>query len=151
MNKKKYRKAIFAPTYSKSDDGKIEYIILKRKKHWHGWEFCKGKIEKGETKLQAVKRETIEETGLKPMHIKRFNVKGLFRYKKRLKDRPEIIGQTYTLYSVKVKKPLNNKIKVDTKEHYLGKWVTFEKAVKILSWQDQKRCLKIVDKWLKDK
>ena len=42
----KYRKSVFGVAYCKDNDGKIEYIILKRKKHWKGWEFPKGKIEK---------------------------------------------------------------------------------------------------------
>ena len=61
----KYRKAVFAVTYYITPEGKIEYLILKRKKHWKGWEFPKGKIEKFETKKAAARREVNEETGLK--------------------------------------------------------------------------------------
>lgn len=146
MKKGKYRKAVFSLVYS-IVDGKPEYIILKRKKHWKGWEFPKGKIEKGENKIQTVRRETKEETGLKAVKIKRFHISGLYRYKKFLKDRPGVVGQTYTLYSTLVKKG-NGKIKVDSIEHYYGKWVGFSEAYNILTWVDQKRCLKIVDKWL---
>ena len=78
-NKKiKYRKAVFGVAYSKNKDGKIEYIILKRKKHWKGWEFPKGGIERGEKIIDAVKREVREETGLKCINIKKLNFSGKF-------------------------------------------------------------------------
>lgn len=141
---KKYRHAIFAVVYAITND-KVEYAILKRKKHWVGWEFTKGKIEKFETKGMAARRETEEETGLKILKIKRFHIDGFYRYKKKLNDRPGIIGQTYHLFAVRAKK---GKIKVDKKEHSFGKWMSFEEAMKKLTWEDQKKCLKIVNDWL---
>ena len=55
---KKYRKAVFVVVYSKTPKG-VEYLILKRKKHWKGWEFTKGKIERFELKevLQMIREE----------------------------------------------------------------------------------------------
>ncbi|MCX6750798.1 MAG: NUDIX domain-containing protein [Candidatus Pacearchaeota archaeon] len=147
---KKYRKAIFGVTYSKNSEGKIEYIILKRKKHWKGWEFPKGKIEKFETKRMAVRREVGEETGLKILRIKRFKEKGVYLYHKKLWDRPDKIGQTYHLFAVQVEKG-NGKLKLDPIEHNGYKWVSFEEAQKKLTWPNQKRCLKIVNDWLKKK
>ena len=139
---KKYRKAVFIVTYVK-EKNKIFYLILKRKLHWKGWEFPKGKIEKFEMKRMAVKREVKEETGLQILKIKKFNVHGKYKYKKMLKDRPGIIGQTYHLYAVEVKK---GKVILDKKEHSDYKWLESEKAIKKLTWNNQKKCLKIVDK-----
>ncbi len=143
----KYRKAIFGVAYSVDSDGNVEYVVLKRKKHWKGWEFPKGKIERFEFKRRTARREVEEETGLKVLKIKRFHIDGLYRYKKKLKDRPGVIGQTYHLFAVKVDKR-NGKIKVDDKEHSYGKWVSYGKAMKLLTWADQKKCLKIVNDWL---
>ncbi len=142
----KYRKGIFAVTYS-TLDGEIKYLILKRKHHWVGWEFVKGKIEKFEMKRAAARRETQEETGLKILKIKNFNVSGSYKYQKQLKDRPGIIGQTYHLFGVEVKK---GKVKIDKLEHSDYKWVSFGEAMKKLTWPDQRECLKIVDSWLKN-
>jgi len=147
MKKGKYRHAIFAVVYAISD-GKVEYAILKRKKHWKGWEFTKGKIEKFETKRMAAKREAREETGQKILKVKNFHIHGSYKYKKILKDRPGIIGQTYHLFAIKVKK---GRIKIDRKEHYYGKWMSFEEAMKKITWQDQKKCLKIVNEYVKKK
>ncbi len=150
MKRSKIRKAIFAVTYSVGLDGKVSYVILKRKKHWKGWEFPKGKIEKFERKRSTVKREVFEETGLRVLEVRRFNVKGLYKYKKELKDRPGVIGQTYTLFAARVKKG-DGKVSIDPIEHVLGKWVSFKEAEKLLTWPNQKKCLKIVNDWLNSK
>lgn len=146
-NNKKFRHAVFGVAYSIDRKGKIEYILLKRKKHWKGWEFPKGKVERFETKKKAVKREVHEETGLKVLKIKRFNEKGLYLYHKKLKDRPGVVGQTYHLFAVNIKKG-NRKLKLDKIEHNGYKWVGFREAQKKLTWPNQRKCLKIVDNWL---
>lgn len=143
--KGEYRKAVFGVAYSKDKNGKIEYILLKRKKHWKGWEFPKGKIEKSETKVNAARREVHEETGLKVLKIKKFYEKGSYLYSKKLSDRPGFVGQTYHLFAVEVKK---GKVKLDSIEHNEYKWVSFKEAQKKLKWKNQKHCLKIVNNWL---
>jgi len=141
----RYRHAVFIVTYSKNNS-RIEYLLLKRKLHWKGWEFPKGKIEKSETKKMAAKREAEEETGLKVLKIKRFEIKGKYLYKKALKDRPGVVGQTYQLFAAEVRK---GRVKLDSKEHSDYKWVEFKEAIKKLKWPNQKKCLKKVDDWLK--
>lgn len=150
LKKGKYRKAIFGVTYYKTPEGKIEYIILKRKKHWKGWEFPKGKIEKFETKKMAAKREVSEETGLKVLKVKRFKEKGAYLYPKKLWDRPDKVGQTYHLFAIRVEKG-NGKLNLDPIEHNGYKWMNFQEARRKLTWPNQKRCLKIVNDWLKNK
>jgi 8-oxo-dGTP pyrophosphatase MutT (NUDIX family) len=145
MKLKKFRNAIFAVAYSKTGNS-IEYLLLKRKKHWIGWEFPKGGIDLFETKKMAVKREVKEETGLKILNIKKFNISGKYRYKKEYKDRKGIFGQKFSLYAVEVKK---GNVKIDKREHSGYEWNQFNKAIKKLTWESQRRCLKIVDKWLK--
>ncbi|MEK6833346.1 MAG: NUDIX domain-containing protein [Nanoarchaeota archaeon] len=147
-NKKdKFRHSVFGVAYAQDNSGKIEYVILKRKKHWKGWEFPKGKIERFETKRMAARREIHEETGLKILKIKRFKEKGFYLYHKKLKSRPGVIGQTYQLFAAKVEKG-NGKLKLDKIEHKGYKWVSFKEAYKKLTWPNQKKCLKIVNKWL---
>jgi 8-oxo-dGTP pyrophosphatase MutT (NUDIX family) len=143
--KQTYRPAVFVVTYAREKD-KIFYAILKRHKHWKGWEFPKGGVEKSENLLKAVKREVFEETGLKTKNIKKWNISGKYKYSKIFKDRPEYLGQTYKLFSAEVKKA---KISVDKREHHFGEWMEFEKAIKKLKHQNQKKCLRVVDKFLK--
>lgn len=138
----KYRKGIFIVTYRKDKD-KIKYLLLKRKLHWKGWEFPKGGFEKG-TALQNLKREIKEEVGQQAKNIKNHKVKGQYKYKKKIEGRTAL-GQTYSLYSAEIK---NEKVKVDKREHSAYKWLSFNQALKLLTWPNQKRCLKIVDKKL---
>ena len=141
---KKYRRAIFAVVYY-FDKGKIKYLLLKRKLHWKGWEFPKGGIENNETKRDAVKREVLEETGLKIIRIKKFDFHGKYDYEKPLNDRKGVSGQTYDLFLVEVKK---GDVSIDKKEHEDFSWESYEDALKKLKWLDQKTSLKIVNDYL---
>ena len=144
--KGKYRKVVFFVVYSIEND-KVQYLILRRKLHWRGWEFPKGGINFWETKKMAVKRELREEIRLNPIKIKKFGIKGKYDYKKILPDRKGIVGQKYYLFSVEVKK---DKI-VLGREHSSYKWLDYNEAYDKLTWQNQKDCLKIVDEWAKRK
>ncbi len=150
MKKEKYRKAVFAVVYATTEHG-VQFALLKRKKHWKGWEFTKGKIESFETKRHAAKREVYEETGLKATKVKKLPYKGEYKYNKPLKDRPGVVGQTFHLFAVEVEKPLDGKIKVDPKEHNYGKWFSFKEAHKKLTWPNQRKALKIVNDFFKGK
>jgi 8-oxo-dGTP pyrophosphatase MutT (NUDIX family)/predicted double-glycine peptidase len=145
----KYRPAVFIVVYRINQETKEpEYILLKRKLHWKGWEFPKGGIDKNENSIQTAKRETKEETGLSPIKIMRYNINGKYVYPKLLKDRPHFKGQTYELFSASVKQKSNQKIKLDPKEHSAYVWLPFKQAIKKLTWSDQKKCLKIVNRSL---
>src|SRR3989344_1001102 len=100
QQKKGYRKAVFVVIYKKQDN-KIQYLILKRKLHWKGWEFTKGGVENGETEMFTVIREVKEETGLNAVKIINHKKKGKYNYKKIIPNRP-YLGQTYSLYSAQV-------------------------------------------------
>ena len=143
--KKTFRPAVFVVTYYLDKDKKPIYLLLKRKLHWKGWEFPKGKIEKGESKDKTARREAWEESGLKIIRLKRFNVSGKYLYPKILRDRPQYKGQTYTLFSGEVK---FGKVKLESREHSGYIWLPFDKAVKKLSWPDQKKCFRIVNNFL---
>ncbi len=145
MKRGKYRRAVFVVVYAKSKKG-VEYLILKRKHHWAGWEFPKGGTNPFELKRHAAKREVREETGLKLLKLKRFDVNGRYKYGKEFPDRPGIIGQTFSLYAAEVRK---GKEKRDKLEHSGSKWMKFSEAMKKLTWSNQKKCLKIVNDWLK--
>ena len=145
MKKGKFRKAVFIVTYKREKET-ILYLLLKRKLHWVGWEFPKGGIEKSETPLQAVIRELKEETSLCPKKIESYNLKGGYDYSERYPDRKGFTGQSWQLFSAQVQ---GTKVKLDREEHSVYKWLKFKQALKLLTWQNQKECLRIVNKSLK--
>jgi len=147
MKRGRYRKAVFVVAYSKINN-KIKYLILKRKKHWVGWEFPKGGVNLFETRNHAVKREVGEETGLKILEIKKFRDYGKYDYDREYPDRKGIIGQDFLLYSAEVE---FGKASIDKKEHSDFKWMNFNDAMKKITWVNQRKCLKIVNNYLKNK
>jgi len=147
INSEKYRKAVFVVVYRRNTKtNNIEYLILKRKMHWRGFEFTKGGVDEGESDMQTAKRETFEETGNYPKKIKEFNVKGKYRYKKQLPDRNGIVGQTFHLFSAEISS--KSRVKIDKREHSRYLWLSFDKATKKLTHRNQKKCLEIVNKSL---
>jgi len=149
--KETYRPGIFIVAYRKNK-GKIEYIILKRKMHWTGWEFPKGGLE-GIFKNILIKkniiREIKEETNLEiiPGTIKDHKISGKYKYSKIFPDRPGVIGQTYKLFSCEVRgNPSTSKNK--DKEHSEFKWLDFNYAIKKLTYPNQRKSLRIVHKYL---
>jgi len=143
---KRYRKAVFIVAYRKEKGNQILYLLLKRKLHWKGWEFPKGGLNSREINLNAVKREIKEETGQRAEKIIKFKVKGKFKYAKKYSDRKGIIGQNYNLFSAELK---SRKIKLDKLEHFAYKWLKYSHALKLLTWPNQKKSLRIVDRFLK--
>jgi 8-oxo-dGTP pyrophosphatase MutT (NUDIX family)/uncharacterized HAD superfamily protein len=142
-----FRRAVFAVAYAR-ESGKIAYLLLKRKKHWKGWEFPKGGIDEGESERSAVKREVFEETGLRPINgiVRRFNFRGKYLYRRKFLDRGKMMGQSFVLYAAEVR---HGKVKIDKKEHSDYRWLGFREAMKTLTHENQKKALSIVDKYLK--
>src|SRR3989338_1585099 len=92
QRKAKYRLGVFAVVYARGETG-VEYLLLKRKKHWIGWEFTKGGVEKGERDIETAEREVKEETGLRSVYIKKYNKKGKYLYDKKTKKIENMTGK----------------------------------------------------------
>lgn len=145
--KHKFRKAVFIVVYRK-ENKTIKYLVLKRAWHWKGWEFPKGGVEDGESYKKAVFREVVEETGNESFDIIDHNIRGRYNYSRVVKDRGGIVGQTWKLYSAKLR---SKKVKIDEKEHEEYLWLNYGGSLKKLRWPNQKRCLGIVNKSLTTK
>jgi 8-oxo-dGTP pyrophosphatase MutT (NUDIX family) len=141
---KRYRKGVFIVVY-RIENNSIKYLLLLRKKHWIGWEFPKGGVNRFELRKNAAKREVKEETGQIPIKLKSYPIRGNFKYSTKIRERPNIIGQTYKLYSAQIK---NKNIMPDKSESSEYKWANFDTAFKMLKWPNQKFCLNYVNKYL---
>lgn len=103
---------------------KKEILFIRRNKKW---DLPKGRVEKGETHEEAAIRETIEETGVKDLKVRRFLTKTyhVFKRKEKFKLKVTYWFEMYTDYDGPlVPEPEEGIKKV--------KWKNFEKSQKAL-------------------
>ena len=142
----------------KRTDGKIQYLILKTipLKNYEMrqfWQPITGGLEEGETKMEALKREVREETGIK--NIKKI-IEDVHYYEPRDLSLIEYFkkhGQTYKhlkAYAFGVEVSSDEEVVLDGKEHSEFKWCSFQKALKLLkgSFYDHSESLKKLNRLL---
>jgi dATP pyrophosphohydrolase len=129
----------------KKTNGEIQYLLLKRISDTGGfWQPITGGIEKGETKTQALKREIQEETGIKnPTKIINNVDYCEFRDYYKPENRHRLIKEH--IFGVEIHP--NEKITL-SQEHTEHKWCTFQQALKLLKWKENKEALKKLNKIL---
>jgi dATP pyrophosphohydrolase len=122
--------------YRITDNGPV-YLMLKRssgKYYEHLWQGVAGKIEKGETAVQAVVRELEEETGKKPIKI--FAADHIASFYDARNDRILMVP----IFGIEVE---DSEVQL-SEEHSEYKWVSFEEALTLLTWKGQKEGLRTV-------
>lgn len=108
-----------------------EYLLLQ---YGAGhWGFPKGNREPGETKLEAALREIIEETGLEDIKFTDFQETITYFYKREGKT----IFKTVTYFLAESK---TKKITISW-EHTAFAWLSYEKALKKITYQNTKKVL----------
>ena len=98
------------------------------------WDFPKGHIEKGEKELDSVKREVREETGLEDIGFVG-NFKERIEYFFRQEEKNILKLVTFYLAETKEKD-----VKISS-EHAGFKWLSYEKALKKLTFQNAQKIL----------
>lgn len=133
----------------RKEDSKIYYLLL-HYKSGH-WDFPKGHIEEGESEEETVKREVAEETGIKDIKIvggfKKW-IKYFFRRTYDLK-RPEKkkapwVFKIVIFYLVETK---TKEVKISF-EHIGFKWLSYEEALKQITFKNGKEILKKANDFL---
>ena len=104
------------------------------------WSFPKGHIEKGETELEAAKREIFEETGIKDLKfIDNFKFTDSYLTKGVL---PETKGETVTKNVIYYLCYTDSScINPDNNEISSCKWFNFNEALKSLKFENQHKLL----------
>jgi len=119
-------------------DEKTKKVLLVKKldlKNFsYKWRLLKGGIEKGETEKEALKREILEEVGLKNIQI----LDKIYSYEFTFKNVKHLVS-TYL-----VKANSNEEIKLQTSEVVDYAWVSKEQALKMLFWENEKEALKLL-------
>jgi 8-oxo-dGTP pyrophosphatase MutT (NUDIX family) len=115
------------------NDDKIEYLLLKRLPERNGfWQPVTGGVEEGETRDEALRREVMEETGVRSIVAV---MEGLFYFE--FSD-PNL-NQEY-VYGVEISS--SEKIVLDPKEHNEYRWCSFQGALQLLHWKENKEALR---------
>lgn len=128
----------------------ILYLLL----HYQAghWDFPKGHIEKGEGEEDALRREVLEETGIKHLRLIpgfRKKIKYFFQapspFCKRVRT-PQLILKFVIFYLAETR---TKKIKISF-EHTDYRWLPYEKARKLLTFKSAKVVLREAARFLHD-
>ena len=115
------------------------------------WQPITGGLEEGETKIDALKREVREETGIENVikivenvHYYRVRDASLIKYFERH-------GQVHTHvknYVFGVEVSSDKKVVLDEKEHSEFKWCTFQETLRLMKYKGYRDALRKLDRIL---
>ncbi|VWL85057.1 NUDIX domain-containing protein [Oceanivirga miroungae] len=114
-------------------NNKYEFLIIKGSNKG-GYGFSKGHIEKNERKIDAAIREVKEETNI---DISLVDVKKFHQYLRYV-----ISPNIYKEVNIYLAKAINYDIKIDENELDEAMWISYEKALDILTYSYQREILK---------
>lgn len=109
------------------------YLLVRTRAGIGVWSFPKGHLEKGETRLEAAKRELFEETSLTANIIDGFEESICYV----MNDRGDEKTDTYFLGIVKDKT-----IKIDEEEIQDHHWCTLAEALTLMQFENTKQVIK---------
>jgi 8-oxo-dGTP pyrophosphatase MutT (NUDIX family) len=138
----KYRKGVSAIVFRRED--RPVFLVLHRKLNWKGYEILKGGLKGSESEDHCLRRELREETGIRHYCF----VKTGYEYKYRwtrdyIKDNGRFQGAHFRLFVV-MDLDKSDKIRIDKNEHSGYTWATAKKALKMLTYKDQRDALRFV-------
>jgi dATP pyrophosphohydrolase len=113
-------------------NGKMQYLLLKRTPERGGfWQPVTGGLEEGETKIEALKREVREETGMK-------NIIGIIEDVHYFEFSDPHLFKEY-VFGVEISS--DEKMVLDRREHSQFRWCSFQEALRLLKWKENKEAL----------
>jgi 8-oxo-dGTP pyrophosphatase MutT (NUDIX family) len=120
--------------YNVDKDRTVKYLLLQ---YGAGhWDFPKGKLEQGESKDQAARRELTEETGLHDVNIHEGFEESLVYQFNDFRGYPVQKTVHFFVGEVPYKGPI-----VLSHEHQAYEWLPYDKALEQLTYQNAKNVL----------
>jgi dihydroneopterin triphosphate diphosphatase len=130
----------------KFENGSPRYLVLRRSKQekvYPGiYQMITGTIETGETAIQTALREIQEEIQIPPKNF--WSVPFINSYYVHMRD---IVNHS-PVFLAEVQ---SDKLPVLSEEHQSYTWHDYESAVRVLTWDSQRRALKIIHDFLTGK
>ncbi|XOU94639.1 MAG: bis(5'-nucleosyl)-tetraphosphatase [Candidatus Kerfeldbacteria bacterium] len=125
-----------------NDNGELKFLLLQYIGKY--WEYARGHVESGESKIDTARREISEETGLKNLNfVEGFQTKSVFQYEyKKKKHSKEVV-----LFLAESK---SNKVKI-SHEHIGFVWLSAKEALKRITYANSKKAFKDALDFLKIK
>lgn len=115
------------------ENNEVYYLLLKY--GWGHWGFIKGHIEKGEKEIETIKREAFEEAGITDLRfVFGFKEKIEYDYFYRKQKRHKIVY--YYLAETKQK---NIRLSYEHTDYI---WLTYERALKKITYESDRNVLK---------
>jgi dATP pyrophosphohydrolase len=114
-------------------NGRTQYLLLKRTPEREGfWQPVTGGVEEGETRIDALKREVTEETGIK-------GILGIIEGIHYLEFSDPYLNKEY-VYGVEVS--ADEKVVIDENEHSEFRWYSLQETLRLMKWKENKEALK---------
>jgi ADP-ribose pyrophosphatase YjhB (NUDIX family) len=129
----KFRDEVQAVIFDKKDGETLVLLVQKmdEKKRLH-WRLLKGGVNEGETKVEALKREILEETSLRKLEV----LAEVHNYEFTSRDTKHRVSSF--LVKVNMKEP----IKLQESELAGCAWMGEMKAMQLLYWHNEKEAVK---------
>ena len=150
-----YEVSAGAILFRKSSGGAFEFLLLQYR-HRH-WDFAKGHIEAGETREEAARRETEEETGISDIRIvPGFHRRTHFFYiakgteidRRRREGRAPWIFKTVHFFLAEAPGDISLRL---SDEHLDAVWLPFDEALERATFENAKRLLRAAQAFLEKK
>jgi 8-oxo-dGTP pyrophosphatase MutT (NUDIX family) len=128
------RPEVQAVIYDKAG-AEIRILLVKKldtKNFNYHWRLLKGGVEKDETEVEAMRREIIEEVGLRDVIIE----KKIYNYEFSFE------GTLHQVSTFSVKGNYRDNMKIETKEIADAMWVPIDKAIHLLHWPNEKEAIR---------
>ena len=114
-------------------NGRTQYLLLKRTPEREGfWQPVTGGVEEGETRIDALKREVTEETGIK-------DILGIIEGIHYFEFSDPYLNKEY-VYGVEVS--ADEKVVIDENEHSEFRWCSLQETLRLMKWKENKEALK---------
>lgn len=114
-------------------NGRTKYLLLRRTPEREGfWQPVTGGVGEGETRIDALKREVTEETGIK-------GILGIIEGIHYFEFSDPYLNKEY-VYGVEVS--ADEKVVIDEKEHSEFRWCSLQETLRLMKWKENKEALK---------